>query len=282
MTDESVSMEMGNADAMADAGQYDGGHDAGAYETHPAQGGGWTQELGDAEARAFAEAKGWRGPADMLGSYRNLEKLLGSEKLPLPRDDSDAEGHERVYKALGRPDTPDGYRLQVPAGGDQAFAGEASKWFHEAGLSGRQANALAERFNAHVGQVEAAAQQQYAARSQQDADELRAEWGERFEANVEMGRRAARQFGLEGGEVAAMERALGTRKLLTVLSKIGRGLGEDSFEGGDRPNAFRMSPEAARGRIEALKADKAWGARFLSGGADEKAEWNRLQRLANP
>ena len=48
--------------------------------------------------------KGWRGPADMLTSYRALEKMLGSEKLPLPRDEQDRDGYERVYKALGRPD----------------------------------------------------------------------------------------------------------------------------------------------------------------------------------
>lgn len=129
----------------------------------------------------------------MLGSYRNLEKLLGSEKLPLPRDDNDREGHERVYKALGRPDTPDGYGLKAPAGGDQAFAGEAAKWFHEAGLSGRQAKAVADRFNAHVGQLDAAAEQHYRACSQQEADELRSEWGERFDANLRwaVGRRAS-------------------------------------------------------------------------------------------
>ena len=259
MTDESVSMEMGSADAMAaDAGHYEPQHEAGA-----APGGGWLEAVGDADARAYAEAKGWRGPADMLGSYRNLEKLLGSEKLPLPRDDNDRDGYERAYKALGRPDSPDGYKLKQMEGGDPAFAGEASKWFHEAGLSTRQAQALAERYSAHVGQIEAAAKQRFVANSQRDADELRSEWGDRFDANLEMGRRAARQFGLESHDVAAMERTLGTRKLLTVLSKIGRGLGEDSFESGDRPNAFRMSPEAARARADALKADGAWSPRFL-------------------
>jgi hypothetical protein len=49
--------------------------------------------------------KGWRGPADMLTSYRALEKMLGSEKLPLPRDEADREGYERIYKALGRPES---------------------------------------------------------------------------------------------------------------------------------------------------------------------------------
>jgi hypothetical protein len=44
--------------------------------------------------------KGWRGPADMLTSYRALEKMLGSEKLPLPRDDQDRDGYERAISQI--------------------------------------------------------------------------------------------------------------------------------------------------------------------------------------
>lgn len=280
MTDHAVSMEMDNTAASTGAELISDDRYADAGEAHAPD---WVAGLDDPGAQAFARAKGWRSPADMLGSYRNLEKLVGSEKLPLPRDEADREGYERVFKALGRPDTPDGYKLDAAAGSDPAFAGEAAKWLHEAGLSTRQASALAERWNGYAASAQAQAAKAAEVRSAQEFGELKSEWGQRFDANLELGRRAARQFGLEQADLAGMEQALGTRRMLTMLNRIGSGLAEDSFEGGDaRGTSFRMSPEAARDRIALLKGDKAWSARFLASGADETAEWNRLQRLANP
>ena len=90
----------------------------------------------------------------MLTSYRALEKMLGSEKLPLPRNDQDRHGYERVYKALGRPDSPDGYGIVQDGSADPAFANEAARWFHEAGLSTRQGQPLAEQFNEHVARAQ--------------------------------------------------------------------------------------------------------------------------------
>ena len=225
--------------------------------------------------------KGWRGPADMLTSYRALEKMLGSEKLPLPRDEADREGYERIYKALGRPETPDGYGVVQDGSADPAFAKEAARWFHEAGLSTKQGQALAERFNEHVGRAQAMADQAFDARSSREIDDMRSVWGDRYDANIEMGRRAADRFGLDVPELNAMERAIGTRRMLTLMQKIGQGFGEHSFVAGDdRGGGFRMTPQAARARISALKADAGWARRYLNGDADARAEMTRLQEAS--
>jgi hypothetical protein len=282
MTDQAVSTDVGAATATAADLISD---EAASAREAPASGGpgDWTAGLDDEGARAFAQAKGWKSPADMLGSYRNLEKLVGSEKLPLPKDEGDRDGYDRIFKALGRPDGPDGYDLGVAEGADPAFAGEAAKWLHEAGLSTRQASALAERWNGYSAQAMAAHQKAQEISNAQEFGELRSEWGQRFDANLELGRRAARQFGLERGDLAGLENALGAKRMLTMLNRIGAGMAEDSFEGGGaRGTSFRMSPQAARDRISLLKSDQAWSSRFLAAGADETAEWNRLQRLANP
>jgi hypothetical protein len=265
---------------------YDGGYDGG-YEQGPASEAiagpdmGWTGALPDPDARAFAEMKGWRGPADMLTSYRALEKMLGSEKLPLPRDEQDRDGYERVYKALGRPDSPDGYGIVQDGSADPAFASEAARWFHEAGLSTKQGQALAERFNEHVARAEQMQAQAQATRSIREIDDMRSVWGDRFDANVEMGRRAANRFGLTSGEINAMEHAVGTKRMLALMQKIGQGFGEHSFVAGDdRAGGFRMTPQAARARISALKGDTAWARRYLNGDADARAEMTRLQEAS--
>jgi len=57
----------------------------------------------------------------------------GGEKVPVPKGESDTEGWERVYKALGRPATPEDYKLS-----DMESAAE----YHKLGLSARQASGL--------------------------------------------------------------------------------------------------------------------------------------------
>ena len=88
----------------------------------------WTDAVEDGELREFARNKGWKQPAEMVQGYRNLEKLIGGEKVPLPKGEADTEGWERVYKALGRPATPEEYQLpdadsavqtESRSGGDQ-------------------------------------------------------------------------------------------------------------------------------------------------------------------
>jgi hypothetical protein len=46
--------------------------------------------------------------------YRNLGKLIGNEKVPLPKGGQGTEGWERAFTALGRPSTPDAYKCRTP------------------------------------------------------------------------------------------------------------------------------------------------------------------------
>ena len=51
---------------------------------------------------------------DLGRGYQNLEKMLGSEKIPLPSDPNDDEGWARYFKAAGWPEKPDDYEFQRP------------------------------------------------------------------------------------------------------------------------------------------------------------------------
>lgn len=287
MTDQTVTLEVADtAAATAAALLSEDRPPAAAAEVAVAAGAGpaWVESLEDADARAFVQGKGWKSPADMLGSYRSLETLIGGEKIPLPKNPEDKDGYDRLYKALGRPDTPEGYKLPVPDGSDGAFAKLAAGMFHEAGLGAHQAAVLTERWNTAQAQAAQAQEAAFEVQSGQQMGELKTEWGDRFNANLEMARRAAKQFAIEPDQLSSIERALGAKSMVSLLSRIGAGLAEDSFETGDGGNrgSFGMSPDTARARIAALSKDAGWQDRFVKGGADEKAEWNRLHLLANP
>lgn len=244
--------------------------------------GNWWDNIQDADLKGYVQNKAWKDTTELANGYRNLEKLLGGEKLPMPKGDTDAEGWTRVYDALGRPKSADDYKLPVPEGGNPDFAKAASAKFHELGISSKQANALAEWWNSTAQGQQEQMMQQSAAASQRDLDQLSREWGAAYDENIQLGRQAAREFGINGEMASKLENALGTKGLLEFMAKIGRGFTEHEFEGGRSVNSFGMTPDAAKQRISALKADPDFAAKYIKGNADAVAEMTRLQNLAFP
>ena len=259
-------------------GDIDNKPDAGT----PAAGGNWYDSIEDNDLKGYLQNKGWKDPTELANGYRNLEKLVGSEKVPLPKGAEDKDGWNRVYDALGRPKTADEYKLPVPEGQPDTFAKAASGKFHELGLSAQQAQGLAAWWNETSQGQMTQAQQQSAQKTEADLTAIKSEWGQAYTENLELGRRAAREFGLDGGKLTAIENAMGTGEMLKFMAKIGRGLTEHNFEGGKSTNSFGMTPEAAQSRIAALRQDQAWATKYISGDADAQSEMKRLMAVAYP
>lgn len=242
----------------------------------------WIDGIDDADLRGYVQNKGWSNPVDLADGYRNLEKLLGGEKMPLPRGADDTEGWNRVYDALGRPKEADAYKVPVLEGADPAIVGQVQAKFHELGLSEAQGNALAEWWNQTQNSSLQGLVQQSAQQSALELQSLQKEWGGAYEENIELGRRAAQEYGLGADKLNAIERALGTGEMLKLFSQIGRAQGEAKMEGGGNSNPFGMTPEAARARIEALRSDSKWSMAYTSGDVDAQSEMQRLMKLAYP
>jgi hypothetical protein len=81
------------------------------------------------------------GTEGLARAYLNAEKLIGAEKVPIPKDPNDAEAWERYYKAGGRPDDPAKYEFQKPEKMPDGtiYDENMETWWrqsaHEAGLS---------------------------------------------------------------------------------------------------------------------------------------------------
>lgn len=280
MSNASGSAMLAGNPASADAAAGDtGGAPAASTPAAPAaNSANWYDSINDADLRGYVQNKGWSDPVELATGYRNLEKLLGGEKLPMPKGETDAEGWGRVYDALGRPKDATGYKLALPEGADPAFAQAAAGKFHELGLNAKQASALAEWWNGQAATVTQAQAQAQSQATERDISGLRQEWGQAFDENVEMGRRAAAQFGLDQVKLTAMENAIGTGELLKLMAQVGRGLGEDKFVGSDSRTSFGLTPAAAKQRIDQLTQDPDFRAKYLSGNADARAEMDRLHR----
>lgn len=166
--------------------------------------------------------------------------------LTLPPKDAPPEAWAEFYKAIGAPDKAEAYQLPVPDGDDGQFAKTAANWFKDAGLLPQQAQALASKWNEFAAAQSAQQQQAEAARIQAldtknraEESALKTEWGQQHEANMELAKRAVRQFvpGEKAADViSALEDKLGYAETIKLMHAIGKGLGEHDAPGLGQPS----------------------------------------------
>jgi len=116
-------------------------------------------------------------------SYLNLERMLSKEKMPIPTDNDGDEVWDQAYKAMGRPESPEGY--QAPEGIDPEAKAATDAIFHDAGLSQRQASKLYGQI-AKALEDNASNQQEQSTQSvEQAVQSLEAEFGPRGRENYQ-------------------------------------------------------------------------------------------------
>lgn len=241
----------------------------------------WLEGVADPETLAWAGKKGWKTPGDALASHRELEKMLGGEKVPVPKDPNDKAAWDLFFKAAGRPESPDGYELSKVEGIDPEIAKEAAAAFHGAGMTPAQVKAALDLHGKQIAAQASAADNAFMQQSAADQADLRKEWGANFDSRLEAGRRAAAAFGFDGDTIAKLDRAIGTKALLTKFADIGAKLTEAPMRGnGAETDSQFLTKEGANARITALKKDPEWAARWMNGGAREREELSRLQKIA--
>lgn len=247
-----------------------------------ADGGGWLASLPD-ELRRVAEDKGWLSPAEALRGYRRMEEFLSREQagrgLSLPKDDDDAEGFERLYQALGRPEKADGYELPGLLGDqelDQGIMSAMSQAMHEAGLSKKQAQKLASAYQG----LWLRGMEDESRRFEDEVSEAR----DRLPAATqEMARRGFRLLRLPPEEARTvsenLERALGPRTAVDLFARLGSALAEDRPVSGSG-GGFDGGPDSATRRLDRLLADRDFSRRYLGGDQRAIDEISELSRLA--
>lgn len=291
------------------AGSAPGAHTGGGAQTSPGQGAGgntssssqtgasstqaggngagtppdWTTSLSE-DFRGFVQNKGWKDANSLVESYRNLEKLNGSQDklLKLPSDDADVAGWDSIYTRLGKPAKPDGYKLAGEKGADPDFAGWAQDTFHKANLTEKQAKALIEGWNGRLATQTQASAEKMASILKDDEMTLRKDWGLAFEQNRNLARRAARDFGVEK-QMDAISQAMGPANAAKFFHRLALSGVEPGFvSGGSGPSDAMLTPAMARSQINALKQDREFSKKYASGDATARAKMERLHQFAYP
>lgn len=264
--------------------------------TDPAAGGAttgaqanWYDSFQNAELKGYIANKQFKSPEVLAEAYKNFEGLRGVSQdriLTLP-EKADAPEWAGIYNRLGRPEKADGYKIPVPEGDKGEFAKQAAIWFHEAGLTQRQAEMVAKKWNEHAAASQKVDTDAIAQKHAEEVATLQREWGAAHKQNVELGQLAARKFGFTEEKMAAIEKILGYSGTMKMFHEIGAGLGEHAFQGsgqGGGAGGFKgiPTPDQAKAKIAELRADNDFVSRYVAGDHLAREEMERLHKQAYP
>lgn len=218
----------------------------------------------------------------ILSSYASVEALarshIAAERMIGKRiEDASPEELGRHYARHGRPQSPDAYEFGGAEGASPTeLESQARSWFHEAGISQRQAEILHEKWSGFVGEHTLEADRAAETARSESEQALRSEWGRTYDRNVAMASRAVAQFG--GGELADYldETGLGNDpRLIKAFAAIASQVGEDTLIGDGEGN-FVITPDAARGEITRTLGNPAY---FDANHPDHGATVERMREL---
>ena len=271
-------------DATADLSVDNGGdgNDGNDGNVAPAVDQTWTSGL-DEDASAYVQNKGWKDPSDMLSSYRNLEKFAGGSKnlVELPGPDADEAVYDSLYSSLGRPETSDKYGLQIPDGADKELVDWFKETAHKTGLSDKQASLLFNEWNQLSNDRLESMRQSAIKQSETSIAELKKEWGQSYNHNIDAGKRAVSALGYDEAALGTLESKLGTADMLKLFATLGSKMGEDDFAGGARSDkTFGIDSNQATQQIAELKMDKSFMDQYLGGNKDAVSKMKRLMEAA--
>lgn len=232
--------------------------------TAPPAGFSWKSQLGPDLANSptlqkFEDSK--EGLSKAFESHHNLEKLLGHEKVPIPKGPEDVEGRARLFKALGVPEKPEGYALPdatIPESlkGLTFDKQRFSEIIHKHNLTPEQAKGVWAEYNQINQELYNNALREQQANLTKVINETRAEWGDTYEANIELGQMVINKFSKdqETNDWATANFAKDPRGI-KMLAEIGKHFAENKV-GDFTSKRFSLTPAEAQKEIDAVRADK--------------------------
>ncbi len=232
-----------------------------------------------------AQNKGWKGPEDVIKSYRELEKFKGANEdqlLRIPDDPDDEDGWSKFYGKLGRPESAEGYKFEMPEGldVDQEFLSAFKEQAFAVGLNNEKAGKIVEWWNAVQAESTTAAAEQKELDQNTELATLKKEWGTGYDESAELGRRAATHFGVDPETLDQLEDTMGTAKLLKLFKNIGDSISEDKMVSSEPSDRFGYTVEQAKadkeGLMDALMSDPARNALYNEKKGDD---YKRMQKI---
>lgn len=209
----------------------------------------------------------------------NQRALRESGRVKVPGENATPEERAAFNKAIGVPETVEGYALAEVRDADgnavplnkpllDRLAGKAL----EAGVPKAAYEALVNDFVA--AQVEEMASSN--ATNQAEAAAWANAHGAQRSEKLNAVNRGADALGLSAQEVLSIREAIGSRRTLDALSRLGEGIGEDVLLAGGGSRQFLLSGDQAQAQINQMRADPKIVAAISVKGSPENLKYERL------
>jgi hypothetical protein len=274
MAEETGSADAGNpADATAPSGETSA--DVTAVPGSPLQttpDGSWIEGVTDPATRAWAEAKGLQNGSfeNVLGSYHNLEKMIGADRagrtITLLGDDASPEERDAYFNKLGRPESAAQYSVALPEGvTDDTRLNMMRNKAHELGISDAQFSGLAEADAAYISATVQDVNDK-AVISAADAEaQLRTEWGAAFDLKVAGIDVAAHKLGLSDDQLNGLREAMGPVESMKFVDSLNTKIGDHSFDEGEKIIPGHKTPGQAKEELDNLSLNKEFMDAWMDG-----------------
>lgn len=158
-----------------------------------------TQNWYPDEHKELVERTGWKDSGAALKSYTELEGMMSS-RIKLPTPESSAEEVSAFYDKIGRPVNAEGYELtrpELPEGMtyDENFEKAVCSIAYEAGISKAQLQAIAKAYNEYQVEQFNTLTAELTKTFDEGKAALQSEWKDKYDANLEVARRACKELG---------------------------------------------------------------------------------------
>ena len=175
---------------------------------------------------------------DFVKSYLHAQKLVGSDKIPVPNKHATDEDWNEVFKKLGAPDTPEGYKYDFKGEEmDESSVKEFNQTAHRLGLLPKQAEGLIKFYN-EMNANQANNLEEQAAQAQMNTEaELKKEFGPQYAKRLDQAKRlAVNSLGQEFLEKTYLKdgsRLGDNLQVIKAFSDLAEKLSEDPIIQGD-------------------------------------------------
>lgn len=222
-------------------------------------------------------------------SYVHAQKMVGSERVAVPRDDWTDADWSGYYDKLGRPETHDGYEtpdVELPESikFDDSVIDDAKKEFHKLGLSSKQADGILKYYLSGLGD-QVSKQNEHAQETHDQAtSRLENEWGREYGHNMDIARGALKKFGTPELIETLESTGMGNNvDLIKAFASVGNMVMEDNVRGGR--STMEMSGKSnAMSEINNLKGNPGFMEQLFNrnttGHSEAKDRWERLHQIA--
>lgn len=229
---------------------------------------------------------------DLAKSFIHSQRMIGTDKIAKPQKDWTEAQWNDFYKNLGRPDAADGYTFKpdatkLPKGFniDDGRLKDTKAALHKMGLTDKQASeVLGYYLERTTGEFTTKTQEAETNRTKALA-ELKTEYGDKFDANLDIARSVVVKFGDDALKTFLNETGLGdSPAMIRLFHKIGMEFLDDTARGEGAGLVVGGAADAIA-EIAKLKGNQEFQKQLMNRGPGHQEavdRWAALHKKAYP